>query len=112
MFIFILTILSLVITTSIMFYTKLQVKTRHSNNHYWKSVNWETTDDRPKWKRWMVILNYFICFIPAFNIVWSILFIIWYINQLKGPYHAEGMDLTATRLIFSNKITEWLTKEV
>lgn len=112
MFIFILMIISLVIVTCIMFYTKLQVKTRRKVDSYWSYYEWEATEDRPKWKLWLVILNYLICLIPVFNIVWSILFITWYFRQLQGPYYDEGIELTATRIVFSNRLTKWLTKEV
>jgi hypothetical protein len=105
-------ILSLAIVTCIMFYTKLQIKTRHRDTQYWNSVKWKDTEVRPKWKLWLVILNYFICLIPIFNIVWSVLFIIWYFCQLNGPSYDAGTKLTTNRVVFSNRFTKWLTKEV
>lgn len=112
MFIFITILISYLITLSLLFGTKAQTKTRRSTASYWNGVSWKDSDERPKWMVGILLLNYIICIIPVLNIIWSILFLIWYFRQLEGPCWDNGSNLVATRIVYSNKFTKWLTKEV
>lgn len=112
MFIFIIMIISLLLTTGILFYTKVQVKERANYNIYWCTIDWKDTNTRQKWKLWLILLNYIICLIPIFNIIWTAIIVINYFKQLDGPYSNHGTNLTVTRIVFTNKFTKWLTKEI
>ena len=112
MFIFITILISYLITLSLLFGTKTQTKTRRSTSSYWCEVSWKESDERPKWMVGILLLNYIICIIPVLNIIWSILFLIWYFRQLEGPCWDNGSNLVTTRIVYSNKFTKWLTKEV
>lgn len=112
MFIFITIIISYLVTLSILFGTKVQTKTRPRNTYYWADVNWKESDERPKWMVGILLSNYIICLAPIVNLIWSIFFSIWYFNQLKSPSYDEGINLVATRIVYSNKFTKWLTKKV
>lgn len=95
-----------------MFGTKVQTKTRKNTSAYWKSVDWEESNERPKWMLGIILVNYIICLVPIVNLIWSIFFLRWYIKQLKGPCWDNGNNLVATRITYSNKFTKWLTKKV
>ena len=112
MFIFITILISYLITLSIVFGTKAQTKTRRNVSSYWSGVEWKDSDEKPKWMVGILLLNYIICVIPVLNIIWSILFLIWYFRQLEGPCWDSGINLVATRIVYSNKITIWFTKKV
>ena len=112
MFVFITILISYLITLSILFGTKAQTKTRRSVSSYWCQVDWKDSDEKPKWMVGILLLNYIICIIPVLNIIWSILFLIWYFRQLEGPCWDSGNNLVATRIVYSNKFTKWLTKKV
>lgn len=112
MFIFITILISYLITLSILFGTKIQTKTRKNTTSYWTYVDWKESDERPKWMVGVLLVNYILCLIPIVNLIWSIFFLIWYINQLKGPQYDSGVNLVATRIAYSNKFTKWLTKKV
>ena len=112
MFIFITILISYLVTLSILFGTKVQTKTRKSVSSYWSGVNWKDSDERPKWMVGILLLSFIICIIPVLNILWSIFFIIWYFRQLEGPLWDSGNALIATRIIYSNRFTKWLTKRV
>lgn len=112
MFIFITIVISYLITLSILFGTKVQTKTRKSTTSYWSNVDWKESDERPKWMIGILLLNYIVCIMPILNLVYSVFFLIWYIKQLEGPSWDSGSNLVATRIVYSNKFTKWLTKEV
>lgn len=112
MFIFITIVISYLITLSILFGTKVQTKTRERITSYWSGVDWKDSDERPKWMVGILLLSFIICIIPVLNIIWSILFLIWYFKQLEGPCLDIGRNLVATRIVYSNKLTKWLTKKV
>lgn len=112
MFIFITIIISYLITLSILFGTKVQTKTRSKSTSYWSYVDWKDSNERPKWMVGILLVNYIICLVPIVNLIWSTFFLIWYFNQLKGPIYDDGSNLVATRIVYSNKFTKWLTKEV
>jgi hypothetical protein len=112
MFVFITIIISYLVTLSIIYGTKIQTKTRKSTNAYWKFIDWKESDKRPKWMIGVLLVNYILCLIPIINLIWSVLFLMWYFEQLKGPNYDSGGNLIAERIVYSNKFTKWLTKEV
>ena len=112
MFVFITILISYLITLSILFGTKIQTKTRKRVTSFWSEVSWEDSNEKPKWARGILILNFIICIIPVLNIIWSISFLIWYFRQLQSPFWDSGNNLVTTRVLYSNKFTEWLTKKI
>ena len=112
MFAFISIVISLIITMSIMFETKVQTKTRRRNTEYWYEYHWKETSERPKWPLWFVILAYVCCIVPILNILWSTCFIVWYLVQLRSPSWDECMELKVSRIVYSNKLTKFLSKEI
>lgn len=112
MFAFISVVISLIITMSILFGTKVQTKTRSKTTVYWCSVPWKEASERPKWPLWFVILAYVCCIVPVLNILWSTCFIVWYFAQLRSPVYDEGVHLEARRIVYSNKLTKFLSKEI
>lgn len=112
MFAFILIIISYLITLSIIFGTKVQTKKRKNLDSWWCYVKWEDSGERPKWMVGLLLVNYVVCLIPGINLIWSIFFLVWYIKQLEGPKFNYGDTLEATRIVYSNKFTKWLTKKI
>lgn len=113
MFAFITIFISLIVLSLIMFSTKVQRKTRKTVSDYWNNYSWETIDERPKCPRWLIMLNYVVSLIPIANLLYTTFAVIWLIKQYNdGPWYNDGGNLIAERIIFSNKFTDWLTKEV
>lgn len=112
MFAFISIIISYLITLSIIFGTKVQTKRRKRGDDWWCYAKWEDSGERSKWMVGLLLVNYIVCLIPRFNLVWSVFFLVWYIKQLEGPKAYYGDTLEATRIVYSNKFTKWLTKKI
>lgn len=106
----ILMIISALIFGALMFCTKVQTKTRKKTCEYWNSVSW-VDEGKPKWNRLTIILVSVACLIPVFNMALAIFAIIAFCKRLNAPCWDCGCELVYKRLIFKNKVTDWLMEE-
>lgn len=111
MFWFIIALISVLISGTLLFCSHEQKIDRKKNYNFWKDYEWEdVSSERFKFPLWAVLVLLIISLTPVLNLILIPIIVIVYIIQLLREDDADGIKTTDRRIVVRCKWVDWLLK--